>query len=120
MPDIDPIQNTESGLSVRTKLNAALAAISALSSDLAAYRTIARSIDHLRDFTGLTGGTGTDLDSIATTGLPVNTTASLVIADALQVWQLQAGTDAENAAGGIVRPDDYAASTNEKVWVRVL
>jgi len=33
---------------------------------------------------------------------------------------VQAGTNGEAAAQGIVRPDDYAASTNEKIWIRVL
>lgn len=34
-----------------------------------------------------------------------------------QVWRLLAGTDA-TVSGSIQRPDDYAASTNEKVWYR--
>lgn len=36
-------------------------------------------------------------------------------ADALRVYELVAGTDAE-VSPDIIRPNDYAASTNEKVW----
>ena len=35
-------------------------------------------------------------------------------------WRLTAGTDADNEASGIVRPDDYAPATNEKVWMRIM
>lgn len=71
--------------------------------------------------TALTGGAATALDGEATVGLTVGTTLrAAVVSGVLGWWQLQAGTDAENAAGGIVRPDDYATSTNEKVWKQVL
>ncbi len=33
---------------------------------------------------------------------------------------LYEGRTCEDAAGGIVRPDDYASATNEKVWVRIM
>ena len=69
--------------------------------------------------TELTGGTSVDLDSIATADLPVRTLIHLVIDDVLQTWLLKAATTAEDAANGIVRPDDYAASTNEKVWIQI-
>lgn len=36
------------------------------------------------------------------------------------VWYLQAGDSANNPAEGIVRPDDYATTTNEKIWVGIL
>jgi len=87
---------------------------------LDAYRTLAASTHDLRDFTGLTGGTATDLDSIATTALAVNSKVAIVISGALQFWRLQAGTNGEAAAQGIVRPDDYATTSNEKIWIRVL
>jgi hypothetical protein len=76
---------------------------------------------HVRlDILGLTGGNVTDLDGIVTTSLA--TGRLYIIAAPLgptvpsQFWVLQAGTDAEDPANGIVRPDDYAASTNEKIW----
>jgi len=40
-------------------------------------------------------------------------------ADALYAYQLVTGTDAE-ALPDVVRPDDYAASTNEKIWKRAI
>ncbi len=41
------------------------------------------------------------------------------IGGALRSWQLQARTDAEDAANGLVRPDDYNASTNARVWTQI-
>lgn len=69
--------------------------------------------------TGLTGSTAADLDSITTTTLDTLSLAVFAISGEFQVWELQAGTAAENAANGIVRPDDYNASTNAKIWVRI-
>jgi hypothetical protein len=71
-------------------------------------------------WTALTGGGATSLDGVVTVGViatgHVITTA--IMGDVAE-WQLQAGTDAENAAAGVVRPDDYHASTNARVWKRV-
>jgi hypothetical protein len=69
------------------------------------------------DITGLTGGTATDLDSIATTGLTVATTVAAVFTtgQGISFYVLTSGTDAESSPN-VIRPDDYAASTNEKVW----
>jgi hypothetical protein len=72
-----------------------------------------------------TGGTAVALDSVATAGLAVDTWIARVIilnGDGTRTsseWELVAGNDGEDVAGGIVRPDDYAAATNEKVWVRL-
>ena len=35
-----------------------------------------------------------------------------------QVWQLESGTDAHDPLNGVVRPDDYNAVTNAKVWIK--
>lgn len=76
-------------------------------------------VPYYRDIIGLTGGGATKLDGIATVSLPARTRVQLVINDGtydvLQNWMLYAGTDAEDGVG-IVRPDDYATTTNEKVW----
>ncbi len=69
--------------------------------------------------TGLTGGGATNLDGVLTAGISVPQVYILSISTSSQLWILQAGTDAENAAGGIVRPDDYNASTNAKVFKRI-
>jgi hypothetical protein len=70
---------------------------------------------------GFTGGGLTKLDGLPTTTLPVNTVVSLVKTSeaVLSSWRLDAGTTAESEAGGIVRPDDYHASTNAKLWTRI-
>ncbi|MFZ4597826.1 MAG: hypothetical protein ACOYNN_04200 [Terrimicrobiaceae bacterium] len=73
------------------------------------------------DITNETGGTATDLDGIPTTSINLSTFPLLYLvctgtSGAIQGWQLTSGTDAENVANGIVRPDDYNASTNAKVW----
>lgn len=72
------------------------------------------------DIIGLTGGNVTDLDSIETADLAtgrlyvINAPIGATVPD--KFWVLSAGTDAEDPSNGIVRPDDYASSTNEKVW----
>jgi len=68
--------------------------------------------------TGLTGGGATKLDGIVTDGKSSLLT-TIYVSSELQDWLLLSGTDAEDSAAGIVRPDDYAASTNEQVWKRI-
>lgn len=70
--------------------------------------------------TGLTGGGSDKLDGITTTGLTVpRMVCTPLISGGPLLWLLRSGTDAE-ASPGIIRPDDYASSTNEKVWQSVL
>lgn len=73
----------------------------------------------LPNVTGLTGGGATNLDGLATAGLSVPRIYVLSINTSSQIWALVAGTDAENANGGIVRPDDYNGATNAKVFKRI-
>lgn len=68
--------------------------------------------------TALTGGTSTCLDGITTSGKS-NLFVILKISSEIQDWILTTGTTAEDADNGIVRPDDYAATTNEQVWKRL-
>ena len=72
--------------------------------------------------TSLTGSATGSLDSIVTASSAVasGTIAFCVVSSVLSVWRLAAGTTAENTALGIVRPDDYAASTNEFIWTQIL
>jgi hypothetical protein len=75
-------------------------------------------------FTALTGGGNNTLDGVATVeGAEVVITTGNVLMTAiggvLRKWQLQASTAAEDAAAGFVRPDDYHASTNARVWVEI-
>jgi hypothetical protein len=69
--------------------------------------------------TALTGG-GTALDGIVTGTMssPTVRTNSLVAFDVsgtLYFYRLETGTDAESSPD-VIRPDDYASSTNERVW----
>ncbi len=51
--------------------------------------------------------------------MPVGSVAQFVHStDGFRVYKLYAGTDAESV-DAIIRPDDYNASTNTKVWKSV-
>ncbi len=68
-------------------------------------------------FTSYTGGGTTALDGLATlNAVDTGAMAFTYVAGVLRGWLLLAGTTAEDAAAGIVRPDDYDASTNARVW----
>jgi hypothetical protein len=74
------------------------------------------------DLDGLTGGTSTKLDAITTVSkTPGQTAIWTYIGGVIQLWILitdpDPGVTAEDAPGGIVKPDDYHASTNPKIWV---
>ena len=75
------------------------------------------SVENLRGITGLTGGGATNLDGLVTAGgvIPTGTIAILTISTIRYIYELVAGTDVESSPL-VIRPDDYAASTNEVVW----
>lgn len=82
---------------------------------------VSELIRYKKGVTSLTGGLSADLDAIATTSIDVPYSVAIYNADAgdeLEFWTLKSGTDAEDTGNGIVRPDDYATTTNEKVWYR--
>lgn len=59
------------------------------------------------------------LDAVLTANVPVGTLQlSVVVSGALYHYDLVSGTDAESSPA-IIRPDDYATTTNEKVWKRI-
>lgn len=66
-------------------------------------------------------GAGDSLQALATAGGVITTgSVAFTVVDAvLHTWQLQTGTDATDAAAGYVRPSDYNASTNARVWVMI-
>lgn len=82
---------------------------------------LASKVYPLPSITGLTGGGATKLDGITTAGGAVETGATVILSYGRvgQTWQLIAGTDAEAAVAGIVRPDDYHASTNARIWIQL-
>jgi hypothetical protein len=69
------------------------------------------------DRTGLTGGGSSNLDGVVTVGQGVGQLWNVVVGgDKVYHYQLQAGTSSENSPF-VIRPDDYASSTNEKIFV---
>ncbi len=72
-------------------------------------------------WTALTGGGATALDGIVTAAdaVPTGSVVATALGGVLRYWQLQATTAAENASGGIVRPDDYNGATNARAWVQI-
>jgi len=70
----------------------------------------------------LTGGAAGSLDAIVTAGGAIvsGQIVLAVVSSVLSVWRFQAGTTAEDPSGGIVRPDDYHASTNANIWSQIL
>ena len=64
---------------------------------------------------GLTGGGATKLDGLTTVGVAVGKLVAVTISGVTYFYQLVAGTTAE-ASPSIIRPDDYAGGSNEKVW----
>lgn len=66
-------------------------------------------------------GSGDSLQALTTAGGVISTgSVAFTVVDAvLHTWQLQAGTNATDAASGYVRPSDYNASTNARVWVQI-
>lgn len=75
----------------------------------------------LNDVTSLTGGGSTTLDGQVTANgaILTGTVVLLSYGRVGQFWKLIAGTDAESVATGVVRPDDYHASTNARIWVQL-
>lgn len=77
-----------------------------------------RAIRYLPLVVGLTGGGATKLDGRATVDNDAGEAVCLfddAASSALRVYELAAGTDAESSPD-VIRPDDYNASTNAKVW----
>lgn len=78
------------------------------------------AIEWYPTITSLTGGTAADLDSLITTTQTVGKSIEILDTDAtpdtVRRYILTAGTTAESAPD-VIRPDDYATTTNEKIWV---
>lgn len=65
-------------------------------------------------------GTGTNaLAAIVTSTLPLNQVLGIVVGDTLSFYQLQTGTNATTTPG-IIRPNDYHATTNARIWKQIL
>ena len=72
------------------------------------------------DLTALDTGVVTSLDSITTAEVVLTgTVLFLVISGVPQYWRLVLGTDEESIPNGFIRPYDYHATTNARVWSRL-
>lgn len=84
----------------------------------AQLRANIRTLTYDVAITSLTGGSASALDSVVTAGITVGECRRVVIGRLAHDYVLVAGTDAE-ASPYVIRPDDYATTTNEKVWRRI-
>jgi hypothetical protein len=109
---IDNIANNEVGSSVRGKLNDLID----LTNSFADPEEFIIPVQSRLAILGTTGGAGY-LDGIPTVDMTVGTILLIpLVSPSFVCYRLQAGTTAENDPY-VVRPDDYAPTTNEKVWV---
>lgn len=74
--------------------------------------------------TSLTGGGTTALNGLVTgasanPSIVTGATVLLSYGRVGQTWQLIDGTDADAPSAGVVRPADYNASTNARIWVQL-
>lgn len=82
------------------------------------YLLKSAGIEYLPTVTSKTGGTSADLDYIPTVGVTVGKMVAFRDLDStsiMRIYELSAGTDAESSPD-VIRPDDYNASSNAKVW----
>ena len=69
--------------------------------------------------TALTG-TGTNaLAAVVSSTLPLDRVLGVIVVGTLSFYQLQTGTSA-TASPGIIRPNDYHATTNARFWKQIL
>ena len=69
--------------------------------------------------TTLTGTSSSALPAIVSTTLPLDRVLGIVINNTLSFYQLKSGTSA-TASPGIIRPNDYNATTNARFWRQIL
>ena len=86
------------------------------------YLLKASAAEYLATTTSKTGGTAADLDAVPTVAVTVGKLVQFVDQDdspnVLRTYRLISGTTAESSPT-VIRPDDYNASTNAKVWQQV-
>lgn len=120
----DPTTGTVSAVALTPAPLPAYATVAYVDSSIAA--AISDLAESILALTGLTGGSAGDLDAIATAS---GALASHAIREVLSGsvgggdlsvsrWVLMAGTNPEDGIS-YIRPDDYNALTNARVWVRI-
>jgi hypothetical protein len=84
------------------------------------YLLKASGYEWLPTVTSKTGGTSADLDAIPTVTRPTGGVVAFKDTDSalnkVRLYRLESGTNAESSPQ-YIRPDDYNASTNAKIWV---
>ncbi len=84
------------------------------------YLLKASGYEWLPTVTSKTGGTSADLDAIPTVSRPTGGVVAFKDTDSslnkVRLYRLETGTNAESEPQ-YIRPDDFNASTNAKVWV---
>lgn len=78
----------------------------------------AQYIPHLGTVETLEGLDQTALAAVPTTGLAVPFAVEIDIGNGAEIWILKSGTDPTDSPSGILRPNDYAVTTNEKIWLK--
>lgn len=73
----------------------------------------------LHVYSALTGEDDS-IASIVTVDELLPKVAFAVVDGVFSVWNLTEGDDEDSPSGGIIRPNDFAATTNEKIWKQVL
>lgn len=79
----------------------------------------AQDVPFLSTVTALEGATVAALAHVPTLSISVPYAIQAMIDGTMQVWELRASTDASDPTNGVLRGNDYAATTNEKVWFKV-
>lgn len=82
---------------------------------------VSAAVINLPAITGLTGGGSTNLDGLVTADgrYPVGTIVVLSYDLLMQSWKLVSSNSITDAPNGIVRPGDYATTTNELCWKKI-
>lgn len=78
----------------------------------------AQDIPFLSSVTQYTGTDQTALAAVPTTGLTVPFYVTVDVGNGSETWIIKAGTDATDTDSGLLRPNDYATSSNERIWTR--
>lgn len=78
----------------------------------------AQDIPFLSTVTAYAGIDQTALAAVPTTGLTVPFAVAIDIGTGAEIWVLQSSTAATDTPNGVLRGNDYAATTNEKVWLQ--
>jgi hypothetical protein len=80
----------------------------------------AQGVPFLSTVSGLSGVTNAYLSAVPTTGITPNYAVQFLNGTTLLIeeWVLKTSTAADDPTNGVLRPNDYAASTNEKVWFK--